>query len=114
VTIFGDVVLAFTQGVPQLDALITRTGNNLTVVGREGDRENIVGVANETTGSGTVVQVPETQGVIPRSGQGELTIGRDGKIFNEVRVTNKRLARDTVVVCVLCKEKFVRRRSLSV
>jgi len=97
VTIFGDVVLALTEGVPELDGLITRTGNNLTVVSRERDRQNIVGVTNETTGGGTVVQIPKTESVIPRSRESELTIGRDGNIFNKVGVTNERLTGNTIV-----------------
>jgi hypothetical protein len=97
VTIFGDVILALTQGVPELDGLVTRTRNDLTVIGREADRQDIVGVTDETTGGGTVVQVPETKGLIPRGGQSELTVRRDGKILNEVRVTNKRLTGDTIV-----------------
>jgi hypothetical protein len=97
VTIFGDIELALTKGVPHLDGLVTRTGNNLTVIGREGDGQDIVGVADETTGGVTSVQVPKTESLIPRGGQGELTVGRDGNIFNEVGVTNKRLAGNTIV-----------------
>jgi hypothetical protein len=55
VTIFSDVVLTLTEGVPELDRLITRTGNNLTVVSRERDRQDIVSVTNETTSGSTVV-----------------------------------------------------------
>jgi hypothetical protein len=97
VAVFGDVVLAFTKSVPQLDGLVTRARNDLTVIGRERDRENIVGVANETTGGGSVVEIPKTESVIPRGGQGELTVRRDCEIFYKVRVTNKGLTRDTVV-----------------
>jgi len=97
VTIFGDVVLALTQGVPELDGLITRTGDDLTVIGREGDGQDIVGVTDETTGGGTVVQIPKTESVIPRSRKSKLTIGGDGNVFNKVGVTNKRLAGDTIV-----------------
>jgi len=35
VTIVGNVVLTLTKGVPELDRLITRTRNNLTVISRE-------------------------------------------------------------------------------
>ena len=97
VTIFSDVILALTEGVPQLDGLITRTRNDLTVVSRERNRQDVVGVANETTGGGTAVQIPKTEGLIPRGGQSELTVRRDGKILNEVRVTDERLTGDTVV-----------------
>jgi hypothetical protein len=97
VTIFGDVEFALTKGVPHLDALVTRTGNDLTVIGGERDGQDVVGVANETTGSVTSVQVPKTKGLIPRGGQSELTVGRDGNILNKVRVTNEGLARNTIV-----------------
>jgi len=97
VTIFSDVILALTESVPQLDRLITRTRNDLTVISREGNREDIVGVANETTGGSPAGEVPKTESLIPRGGQSELTVGRDGKIFDKVRVTNKRLTRDTIV-----------------
>lgn len=65
-TILGDVEFAFTKSVPQLDGLVAGTGDNLTVIGGEGDGENIVGVADETTGGGTAVQVPETKGLVYR------------------------------------------------
>jgi hypothetical protein len=97
VTVFGDVELALTKSVPHLDGLVTRTGDNLTVIGREGNGQDVVGVANETTGGVTGVQIPETESLIPRSGQGELTIGGNGNIFNKVGVTDKRLTGDTVV-----------------
>lgn len=40
--ISGDIELALSKGVPELDGLITRTRNNLTVVGREGNRQNVL------------------------------------------------------------------------
>ena len=97
VTIFGDVVLALTKGIPELDGLVTRTGNDLTVIGRERDRENIVSVTNETTSGLSGVQVPETKSVIPRGRQSKLTIRRDGNVFNKVGVTNEGLTRNTIV-----------------
>jgi hypothetical protein len=97
VTIFLDIVLAFTKSVPQLDGLVTRTRHDLTVVGREGNREDITSVTNETAGGLAVVQVPETESGIPGSRQSELTVRGDGEIFNKVVVTSQGLARNTVV-----------------
>ena len=36
VSLFGDGVFAVAEGVPELDCAITRSGDDLTVVGREG------------------------------------------------------------------------------
>lgn len=51
--VYLDGVFADTQGVPQLDALVTRTGHNLPVISGEGNAENIVGVATEAAGGHT-------------------------------------------------------------
>ena len=47
-SLIGYRVLAVTQGIPQLDRAIARAGNNLTIVCREGDGEDVVRVANES------------------------------------------------------------------
>ena len=47
---YGDGVLALSKSVPQLDALVARSGDDLTVVSGEGHGEHILGVRSETTG----------------------------------------------------------------
>lgn len=37
VSLVGDGVFAVSEGVPELDRSVTRAGNDLSVVGREGD-----------------------------------------------------------------------------
>ena len=44
-----DGVLADTESVPQLDGLISRSRHDLTVVGREGDAQDILGVTDKPT-----------------------------------------------------------------
>ena len=61
----GDGVLAVSEGVPELDGPVARTGNNLSVVGGERDGENIVGVADESAGSDTSGKLPEAEGLVP-------------------------------------------------
>lgn len=68
-SLISDGELAVTEGVPQLDGTVTRTGDNLAVVSREGDGEDIVGVANEGTGGDTGGEFPETKGLVPGAGE---------------------------------------------
>lgn len=75
--LLGDGVLAVTESVPELDGAVSGAGNNLAVVGREGDGKNIVGVADKAAGSGAGGELPETESLVPGSGEGVGTIGRD-------------------------------------
>ena len=47
-----DRVLAVGQRVPELHSLVARAGDDLTVVGRERHREDVLRVALEPTGRG--------------------------------------------------------------
>jgi hypothetical protein len=51
VALLGDCVLAVSKGVPELDRSVSRSRDDLPVVRREGNGENVVGVSNETAGS---------------------------------------------------------------
>ena len=99
-----DGELALTEGVPELDGLVTGSGNDLTVIGRERDREDIVGVANEATGGQTGVEVPKTEGLVPGSGQSELTIGGDDNILDGRVVSVKGLLGDTEVTLIITNQ----------
>ncbi len=60
-----DGVLAVAQSVPELDGSVARAGNDLTVIGRERDGEDIVGVADETAGGDTSGKLPEAESLVP-------------------------------------------------
>lgn len=77
VSFLSDSELAVTESVPELDGTIAGSGDNLSVVGGEGDGENIIGVSNEASGGGTGGKLPETKGLVPRSREGVCTIGGD-------------------------------------
>ena len=66
----ADGVLAVTEGVPELDRPVAGAGDDLPVVGREGDGENVVGVADEPPGGRAGRELPETEGLVPRGGKG--------------------------------------------
>ena len=97
VAILLDIVLAFSKGVPELDCPVTRARDNLSVVSAEADGKDIRGVADETAGSETGVEVPEAEGVVPRRGKSELAVGRDDNVGYEVVVSVK----DTLGVTIL-------------
>lgn len=90
VTLLDHGVLALSKSVPQLDRLITGSGNNLSVIRRERDRVDILGVALKSTDAGSVVQIPKTHGGIHGTGQTELTIRRDNGITDTLVVSLKR------------------------
>lgn len=48
--LYLDGVLADSQGVPQLDGLVSGSRHDLTVVGRESHAQNILGVSDEAAG----------------------------------------------------------------
>ena len=85
-TVFLDIIFTFTKGVPEFDSFVTGTRNDLSVISTEADREDIRGVADESAGGETGVQIPETESVVPGRREGELAVGGDDNIRNEVVV----------------------------
>lgn len=70
VTLLGDGVLAVTEGVPELDRAVAGAGNDLSVVGGEGDGQNVVGVADKAAGGGAGGKLPKAESLVPRGRQG--------------------------------------------
>lgn len=87
VALVGDGVLAVTEGVPQLDGAVTRSGDDLAVVGGEGHGENVVGVADEAAGGLAGGELPQAQGLVPGRGQSVGAVGRDHTVGDDVRVS---------------------------
>jgi len=98
VTLIVDGVLALSESVPQLDGLISRTRDDLSIVGREGDAQDVLTVADKTTSSGSKVEVPEAKSTIPRTREGELTVRRDDNVLDKVRVSCQRSLWNTIVL----------------
>lgn len=69
----------------------------MSVVKGKCNRQNIFGVANETSGALASADFPETEGSIPRSRKSKLSIGTDHNIGNEVIVSTKRSVGITVL-----------------
>lgn len=64
-SLVGDGELAVTEGVPELDGAISGSRDDLSVVGREGNGEDVVGVSDESAGGGTGSKLPETESLVP-------------------------------------------------
>jgi hypothetical protein len=89
VSLLSDGELAVSESVPQLDGSVARSRNDLSVVGREGNGEDIVGVANESTGGGTGSKLPETESLVPGSREGVCTVRGDDLNFNLSKFSNE-------------------------
>jgi hypothetical protein len=74
VSLLGDGELAVTEGVPELDGSIAGARDDLPVIGGEGDREDIVGVANESAGGSARRQLPQAESLVPGGGKGICTV----------------------------------------
>jgi hypothetical protein len=77
VPLLGDSELAVTKSVPELDCSIAGSRDNLSVVGREGNGQNIVGVANKASGGGTGGKLPKAESLVPGSRESIGTVGGD-------------------------------------
>lgn len=97
VALLGDGVLAVAEGVPEFDGAVAGAGNDLTVVGREGDGENIVSMANEAASGGAGGELPETEGLVPRGRQGVCAVRGDDTVRDNVGVAVKRSLRIAVL-----------------
>ena len=76
-TLLGDGELAITEGVPELDGSVARARDNLSVVGGEGDGEDVVGVSNKSPGGGSRGKLPQAESLVPGSGESVCTVGGD-------------------------------------
>lgn len=103
VAILDDGELALTEGVPELHGAVAGSGHDLAVVSREGNGQNILGVANKAAGGLAGGDLPKAEGGIPRAGKGELSIGTDSDIRDEVVVALKSTASIAVVVLLADK-----------
>ena len=90
VAILADGVFALSEGVPELDGLVAGGGDDLPVVSREGDAEDVTSVADEPAGGQAGVEVPQTEGLVPGSGQTELAIRGHSEVLDEVVVAEEK------------------------
>ena len=85
-----DGVLALGQGVPQLDGLVPRGGDDLPVVGGEGHGQHVFGVVLEPAGGLAGGQVPQPQGLVPGAGQSEVAVRGQNNVGDKVAEREER------------------------
>lgn len=68
-SLLSDGEFAVTESVPQLDGSVAGAGNNLSVVGGEGNGEDVVCVSNKAAGGGTGRELPQTESLVPGGGE---------------------------------------------
>jgi len=66
VLLLGEGEFAFTQGVPELDRLVSTARCDLPVVSGEGNGVDVRGVSNESLHRFASCHFPQTEGLIPR------------------------------------------------
>lgn len=66
-SLLSDGELAVSKSVPELDGSVAGSRNNLSVIGREGNGENVVGVSNKSASGGTSGELPQTESLVPGS-----------------------------------------------
>lgn len=96
-----DGELALTKSVPQLDGLVTGSRDNLSVISRESNAENILGVSNEPTCGGSGGNIPKAEGVIPGSRECELSVRGNHDVLDEVVVSVKGTLGEATALSVL-------------
>jgi len=77
VSLLSDGKLAVTESVPELDCSVAGSGDDLAVVGGEGDGKNIVSVADKASSGGTGRELPEAESLVPGSRESVCTVGGD-------------------------------------
>lgn len=71
----SDGEFAVTKGIPELNRPVPGSGDDLTVVGGEGNREDIAGMANEAASGLASRKFPQTESLIPRGRESVGTVG---------------------------------------
>ena len=87
-----DGVLALRAGVPDLDVSVEGASDDLSVVGGEGNGENVSLVTNELGDGGAGGDVPETNRAVPRGRESEARIASELDLRDEMRVTAHHLS----------------------
>lgn len=100
VAVILDVVFALAEGVPELNRPVARARDDLPVVSREADGEDIGGVADEAAGRVASVEIPQAERVVPRGGERELAVGGDDDVRDEVVVAVEDALRVAVLILV--------------
>jgi hypothetical protein len=82
-------VFAFSFDVPELDRVVSTSGEDPSGVMGETGGEDFSAVIDESVGSLSGSEIPESEGFVPRRGDGEGVVGRKGNIADEMFMSGK-------------------------
>jgi len=102
-TRFVNGVFAFTESIPELDGLVSRSRDNLSVISRKSNAQNVFGVTNESSGGSSKIEVPKSESAVPRSRQSELSVRGDNDIRDEVIVSSESFSREAKLLSISSK-----------
>lgn len=87
VSVFLNGELALSNGVPDLESLVSTSRGDLSVVWRHVDGEDISGVADKSLGGLTLLQVPESESSVPGSREAVSSLSGKADFLDEVGVS---------------------------
>jgi len=94
-------MLALGLDVPDLDLVITSSGEDLSVISGKSNGKDILGVSNELVHGLAGLDVPETDGTIPRGREAEASIASQADLLDKVRMSGEHLGGLTPLNIVL-------------
>lgn len=89
--------LAVSESVPELDTLVSSSGDDLSVVLGQGNSVHFLGVANESSHGLSSLEVPKSQGLVPGRGNDHVVLIGKGQVTDEVVVTGEGFLGNSVV-----------------
>jgi len=101
VSVFVNGMLAFSLNVPDLDLVVASSGKDLSVIGGEGNGEDISGVTAKLDLGLSGSEVPKTDGTVPRGGEAMEAVTGEADLVDEVRVTGEHTGGSTPLSVLL-------------
>lgn len=92
VSVFLNSELALSNGVPDLESLVSSSRGNLSVVWGHVDGKDISGVADKSLGGLSLLQVPESKSSVPGSRKSVSSFSGEADLLDEVGVSLKDLS----------------------
>jgi len=98
VAALAEHVLLLTDSVPEAGGAVAGAREDLTVVVREGNREDVLLVADKAAGGDALLEVPEAEGAVPGGGDSIASVVGEAHVADKVAVAVKTTKRTAVAL----------------